>query len=58
MLRKRCPLCGSHLGHRIGRSYWMRLLPMSRHYRCAYCRSRVVTVLGCMAWRVSLPQFE
>jgi hypothetical protein len=49
-LGKRCPKCKSRGRSRIHRSWWMRLLPGSKHYVCSMCGSRFLYV----SWLFSL----
>ena len=41
---KVCPHCGHETFHRIGRSWWMRVVPGSRHYHCVFCYSKFVVI--------------
>ena len=40
-----CPKCRGLTLHRIRRSFWMRLIPTSRHYLCHHCRHRFISFL-------------
>jgi hypothetical protein len=41
---KSCPQCRNIARHRIRRSFWMRLLPGSRHYLCENCEAKFMSV--------------
>jgi hypothetical protein len=43
---KRCPQCYSLRFYRIYRSWWMRLMPGSRCYKCNQCHSKFIKLLG------------
>ena len=41
-----CPICGEGFLERRRRSFWMRLLPGSKHYLCNCCTARYLTIYG------------
>ena len=43
---KSCPQCRNIARHRIRRSFWMRLLPGSRHYLCENCEGKFLSVFN------------
>lgn len=43
-----CPGCGSDFTRRITRSWWMRMIPNSKHIHCSRCDERSM-VLGAAA---------
>ncbi len=45
-----CPICHSR-GKRIGRKFWMRLVPASAYYVCPECNSKFYSVFGMSFFR-------
>lgn len=43
---KTCPKCHRHTLNRIGRKWYMRLLPWSRYYECTECPHVIYRFLG------------
>lgn len=42
----KCPACGKPHLYRAPRTVWMRLLGVSRHYKCESCLRKYVRWLG------------
>lgn len=44
----RCPICDNSTcnSQRVRRKPWMRMLPISRYYRCHVCCGKFLVVLG------------
>jgi len=42
-IKKRCPICKCCDLVEAGRRLWVRFVPFLRLYRCAYCKSLVMT---------------
>lgn len=48
----KCPYCRDIAKKRITRSFWMRLLPLTKYYQCNWCGCRFFSILNAIAFRL------
>lgn len=47
-----CPVCGTVSLERIQRKDWMKMVPLSKYYRCKQCRARALGIGGFVTIRL------